>query len=72
MTSENNIQLSSLNGITKVYFIGIGGIGMSAIARYFLSKGIQVSGYDSTGFFTTHNSALAIAPALEITMSAAA
>ena len=48
MTSENNIQLSSLNGITKVYFIGIGGIGMSAIARYFLSKGIQVSGYDRT------------------------
>ncbi|RYZ26535.1 MAG: UDP-N-acetylmuramate--L-alanine ligase, partial [Chitinophagaceae bacterium] len=32
----------------SVYFIGIGGIGMSAIARYFLSKGIQVSGYDKT------------------------
>jgi UDP-N-acetylmuramate--alanine ligase len=31
-----------------VYFIGIGGIGMSAIARYFLSKGVAVSGYDKT------------------------
>jgi UDP-N-acetylmuramate--alanine ligase len=37
-----------LNGIKNVYFIGIGGIGMSAIARYFLSKGINVSGYDRT------------------------
>ena len=33
---------------TSVYFIGIGGIGMSAIARYFLSKGVKVSGYDKT------------------------
>jgi len=41
-------QISSLNGIQKVYFIGIGGIGMSAIARYFHSKGIEVSGYDKT------------------------
>jgi UDP-N-acetylmuramate--alanine ligase len=32
----------------SVYFIGIGGIGMSAIARYFNSKGIKVSGYDKT------------------------
>lgn len=31
-----------------VYFIGIGGIGMSAIARYFHSKGVKVSGYDKT------------------------
>lgn len=31
-----------------VYFIGIGGIGMSALARYFLSKGFTVSGYDKT------------------------
>lgn len=30
----------------EVYFIGIGGIGMSALARYFLSKGARVSGYD--------------------------
>ena len=32
----------------KVYFIGIGGIGMSAIARYFKFKGMEVSGYDRT------------------------
>lgn len=31
-----------------VYFIGIGGIGMSAIARYFLNSGIFVGGYDRT------------------------
>lgn len=31
-----------------IYFIGIGGIGMSAIARYFKFKGYQVSGYDRT------------------------
>ena len=34
--------------IKSVYFIGIGGIGMSAIARFFQSKGINVSGYDKT------------------------
>lgn len=34
--------------IRSVYFIGIGGIGMSAIARYFHSKGVAVSGYDKT------------------------
>jgi len=32
--------------IKAVYFVGIGGIGMSAIARYFLSRGVKVSGYD--------------------------
>ena len=31
-----------------VYFLGIGGIGMSAIARYFQSQGIKVGGYDKT------------------------
>lgn len=35
-------------GQGTVYFIGIGGIGMSAIARYFLSIGVKVSGYDKT------------------------
>lgn len=34
--------------IKAVYFVGIGGIGMSAIARYFLHKGITVGGYDKT------------------------
>ena len=37
-----------LNDIKAVYFIGIGGIGMSAIARYFLSRGTPVGGYDKT------------------------
>jgi len=37
-----------LSKIKSVYFIGIGGIGMSAIARYFNSIGINVSGYDKT------------------------
>ncbi len=36
------------NSQNKVYFIGIGGIGMSAIARYYLSKGYLVGGYDLT------------------------
>lgn len=34
--------------IKAVYFIGAGGIGMSAIARYFLYKGLDVAGYDRT------------------------
>ncbi|MEI7596311.1 MAG: UDP-N-acetylmuramate--L-alanine ligase [Bacteroidota bacterium] len=34
--------------INRIYFLGIGGIGMSAIARYFNSKGIKISGYDKT------------------------
>ena len=33
---------------SKVYFIGIGGIGMSAIARYYKFKGYPVAGYDRT------------------------
>ena len=37
-----------INEVQSVYFIGIGGIGMSAIARYFLSLGKKVSGYDRT------------------------
>ena len=37
-----------INNIKRIYFIGIGGIGMSALARYFNSKGIAVSGYDKT------------------------
>ncbi len=37
-----------LNDIKKIYFIGIGGIGMSALARYFKSRGALVSGYDKT------------------------
>jgi len=32
----------------SIYFLGIGGIGMSALARYFIAKGYQVHGYDRT------------------------
>lgn len=42
------MSLPSLQDIRSVYFIGIGGIGMSAIARYFHARGVQVSGYDKT------------------------
>ena len=38
----------NLDTIHNVYFIGIGGIGMSAIARYFKAANINVSGYDKT------------------------
>lgn len=34
--------------ITSVYFVGVGGIGMSALARYFEAKGKHVAGYDKT------------------------
>ena len=34
--------------INDIYFLGIGGIGMSALARYFHLKGVRVSGYDRT------------------------
>ena len=37
-----------LNDIKSVYFVGAGGIGMSALARYFLHKGVVVAGYDKT------------------------
>jgi UDP-N-acetylmuramate--alanine ligase len=40
--------VSKLTNIQKIYFIGIGGIGMSALARYFVSRGCAVSGYDKT------------------------
>ena len=33
---------------SNIYFIGIGGIGMSAIARYNHQKGLKVTGYDKT------------------------
>jgi UDP-N-acetylmuramate--alanine ligase len=37
-----------LDNIKRVYFVGIGGIGMSAIARYFAKRGCVVCGYDKT------------------------
>ena len=38
----------NINNIHKIYFIGIGGIGMSALARYFNTIGKTVAGYDRT------------------------
>ena len=38
----------NLNQIHNIYFIGIGGIGMSALARYFMNIGKNVAGYDKT------------------------
>ncbi|HSK12376.1 MAG TPA: Mur ligase domain-containing protein, partial [Phnomibacter sp.] len=38
----------ALNDISRIYFVGIGGIGMSALARYFRYRGAMVSGYDRT------------------------
>lgn len=40
-----------IKNISRVYFIGIGGIGMSALARYFSANGVTVSGYDKTETF---------------------
>ena len=37
-----------IKDIKAVYFVGAGGIGMSAIARYFIRKGLVVAGYDKT------------------------
>ena len=37
-----------INKLSSVYFVGIGGIGMSAIARYYLQRGLVVAGYDRT------------------------
>jgi UDP-N-acetylmuramate--alanine ligase len=38
----------NLSAINNIYFIGIGGIGMSALARYFVANDKQVAGYDKT------------------------
>ena len=43
-----------IKDIKAVYFVGAGGIGMSAIARYFLHKGVVVAGYDKTPSDLTH------------------
>lgn len=40
--------MKSIEDIKSVYFIGAGGIGMSALLRYFLTMGYQVGGYDKT------------------------
>ena len=38
----------NIDQIKAVYFVGAGGIGMSAIARYFIKRGLVVAGYDKT------------------------
>jgi UDP-N-acetylmuramate--alanine ligase len=38
----------NIHKISSIYFLGIGGIGMSALARYFNEQGVKVSGYDKT------------------------
>ena len=43
----------NLESINKVFFIGIGGIGMSGLAKYFLQKNISVFGYDREKSFLT-------------------
>ena len=62
MNEQENINVSKGDSVNQsessqnppsggrgaVYFIGIGGIGMSAIARYYNARGAQVSGYDKT------------------------
>ncbi len=40
--------MTEIKDIKRIYFLGIGGIGMSALARYFKSNGVVVSGYDKT------------------------
>jgi UDP-N-acetylmuramate--alanine ligase len=40
--------MNNLQNIKNVYFLGIGGIGMSALARYFKFSGKNVAGYDRT------------------------
>ncbi len=40
--------MKRIDHITHVYFLGIGGIGMSALARYFNTRGVSVCGYDKT------------------------
>ncbi len=40
--------MNFLEGKKRAFFIGVGGIGMSALARYLLNKGIEVYGYDRT------------------------
>jgi len=44
----NTQIINPLTNIKNIYFIGIGGIGMSALARYFNTQGVKVSGYDKT------------------------
>jgi UDP-N-acetylmuramate--alanine ligase len=46
--------MNPLSNCKNIYFIGIGGIGMSALARYFNTQGVKVAGYDKTPTELTH------------------
>jgi UDP-N-acetylmuramate--alanine ligase len=49
MTNDEIVNLKSeIVNLKSVYLLGIGGIGMSALARYFSTQGATVSGYDKT------------------------
>jgi UDP-N-acetylmuramate--alanine ligase len=48
ITNKMNNKNKNIDQINNVYFIGIGGIGMSALARYFNANGKMVKGYDKT------------------------
>ncbi|HCW06891.1 MAG TPA: UDP-N-acetylmuramate--L-alanine ligase [Cytophagales bacterium] len=45
----------NLKNYDSIYFLGIGGIGMSALARWFKHSGMKVSGYDRTATPLTHD-----------------
>ncbi|RYY39703.1 MAG: UDP-N-acetylmuramate--L-alanine ligase [Chitinophagaceae bacterium] len=45
---NESTHVPSIRNVKAIYFIGIGGIGMSALARYFKGRGARVSGYDRT------------------------
>lgn len=51
----NKLDKIALSEFEQVYFLGIGGIGMSALAKYFLSENKQVLGYDKTPSSITEN-----------------
>ncbi|NOT49837.1 MAG: UDP-N-acetylmuramate--L-alanine ligase [Chitinophagaceae bacterium] len=50
-----NTPFRGIEKLDEVYFIGIGGIGMSAIAKFFHSGGVKVGGYDKTATELTKN-----------------
>ncbi|RYY66805.1 MAG: UDP-N-acetylmuramate--L-alanine ligase, partial [Chitinophagaceae bacterium] len=54
MTEEKNILKNDSDALRSVYFLGIGGIGMSALARYYNSRKVKVSGYDKTSTALTN------------------
>ena len=51
---QNNNHTMEAKDITAVYFVGAGGIGMSALVRYFIHRGLVVAGYDKTPSELTH------------------